>query len=128
MCGRVGDADACRSGALHDFQEIECATDAADFAVVPGHSIFNHRYSPAGRRCVREFGYDLFAKQTNALKHPLMLGHTSIHNENDVVDVEGVLQALDFLADLVRSADDLHSAFEHLFDGFWYSSFLAFHP
>ena len=40
MGGRVGDADTGRSGALHDLQQIECATDAADFAVVPGPSIF----------------------------------------------------------------------------------------
>src|SRR5271156_6418234 len=56
-----------------------------------------------------------------------MLGNPTIHYEDDVFDVQGFLQPLDFLADLVGRADDLKPALDHLLEGLRNRPFLSFH-
>ena len=77
---------------------------------------------------VREFRNDLFAEQPNGFQHPLMFSHPSVHDEDHVVDIQRILETLDFLADLVGSADDLQAALEHLLEGLRHRPFLALHP
>ena len=115
---------------LHDFQEIQSPADGADLRKVASLSIHHClRLSTPGSQNsvlgafgfrdfrVGEFGNGLFAERPDVIQKAPLPRNRVLHYEDDVFGVQGFLEPLDLLADLVGHADDLKPVLEHLFEG-----------